>query len=183
MPLVTPTAAPEVITATTTGLADRDKFDFWHDVVCRTVVDLECRPQGTHPFDASVRGVRFNAFSLSTIAATAHRVSRLPSGISRSDSDALIFNFVVAGRALAEQDGRSVVLGPGDGAVCDAERPYMLRFDDAFKVVTVKLPRAALSHRAARLSAVTLCTLAARWHSAWRIRDNSARSSSLTWSG
>jgi AraC family transcriptional regulator, positive regulator of tynA and feaB len=160
MPLATPAAAPEVITATTAGLADRDKFDFWHDVVCRTVVDLECRPQGKDQFDASVQGVRFNAFSLSSIEATAHRVSRLPSGISRSGSDALIFNFVVAGRALAEQDGRSVVLGPGDGAVCDAERPYTLRFDNAFKVLAVKLPRAALSHRAASVHRVTALSLA-----------------------
>lgn len=159
MPLAISTAPPEVITATTAGLATRDKFDFWHDVVCRTVVDLECRPHGKDPFEASVAGVRFNAFSLSRIEATAHRVSRLPSGISRSGSDSLIFNFVVAGRALAEQDGRSVVLCPGDGAVCDAERPYKLRFDDAFKVLTVKLPREALSHRAASVHRVTALSL------------------------
>lgn len=160
MPLAKPTAVPEVIAASTAGLANRDKFDFWHSVVCRTVVDLECRPQGKNEFDASVQSVRFDAFNLSAIEATAHSVSRLPSGISRSGSDALIFNFVVAGRGLAEQDGRSVVLCPGDGAVCDAERPYKLRFDDAFKVLAVKLPKAALSHRAASVHRVTALSLA-----------------------
>ena len=142
--------SPRVIDASTAGLSQRDKFGFWQEVVCKAVVDLECRPDGKSPFEASVSGTRLSALSVARIEASSHRVARLPAGISRSCDESLIFNFILSGVALAEQDGRSVLLKPGDGAVCDAQRPYTLRFDDAFKLITVKVPRVSLSHRSAR---------------------------------
>jgi AraC-like DNA-binding protein len=138
--------SPRVIDASTAGLDPRDKFEFWQDVVRKAVVDLECRPDGKNPFEASVSGTQLSTLSVAVIEASPHRVARLPAGISRSGDESLIFNFILSGVALAEQDGRSVVLKPGDGAVCDAQRPYTLRFDDAFRVITVKVPRISLPH-------------------------------------
>ena len=151
---------PVVITASTAGLGSHDKFDYWHDVVCRTVVDLECGPLGREPFEASVNGVLLEGLSLSRIRATAHEVSRLAKGIASADSDALIFNFLVCGHGLAQQDGRSVLIQAGDGALCDAQRPYSLRFDGPFEVLAVKVPRASLPHRTASLQRVTARSLA-----------------------
>ena len=150
---------PEVISATTVHVAGPQKFDFWHDVVCRTVVDLECVPAGDTPFEASVDGVRLSGLNVARIEATAHRVSRLPSAIGRSVADALIFNFVLSGQAHADQDGHSVLLSPGDGAVCDAERPYTLRFDEPFKILTVKVPRTSLVHGTGSIHRVTASSL------------------------
>ncbi|MDN8618246.1 helix-turn-helix domain-containing protein [Variovorax ginsengisoli] len=151
--------SPRVIDASTAGLNQTDKFEFWQEVVCKALVDLECRPDGKNPFEASVSGTRLSALSVARIEASPHRVARLPAGISRSGDESLIFNFILAGVALAEQDGRSVVLKPGDGAVCDAQRPYYLRFDDAFKLITVKVPLASLSHRSAGVHRITARSL------------------------
>jgi AraC-like DNA-binding protein len=148
-----------VIEASTAGLSLRDKFGFWHDVVSKAIVDLECRPDRKDCFEASVSGMLLDEFSVARIEASSHRVARLPAGISRSGEEFLIFNFILSGVAFAEQDGRSVVLKPGDGAVCDAQRPFKLRFDDAFKVITVKLPRSSLSHRSASVHRVTARSL------------------------
>jgi AraC family transcriptional activator of tynA and feaB len=150
---------PEVISANTGQVAGPEKFDFWHDVVCRTVVDLECVPTGDAPFEASVHGVRLNGLNVARIEATPHSVSRLPSAITRSVADALVFNFVMSGQALADQDGRSVLLSPGDGAVCDAERPYSLRFDAPFKILAVKIPRTSLAQGAGSIHRVTASSL------------------------
>ncbi|KAI1693397.1 araC-binding-like domain-containing protein [Ditylenchus destructor] len=132
-----------------------DKFGYWQDVVCRALVDLECRPMSGMAFEASVEGSRLEGLSVARIEASAHRVERQPSAIARASEESLIFNFVLSGVAMAQQDGRSVVLRAGDGAVCDAQRPYSLRFDDTFKIITIKLARSAIAHRAGSIHRIT----------------------------
>ncbi|MEP6720305.1 MAG: helix-turn-helix domain-containing protein [Variovorax sp.] len=149
-----------LISASTVGVSPHQKFGFWQDVVCRTVVDLECRPAATKSFEATVSGTCLDTLSVAFIEATAHRVARLPGGISRANEDPLVFNFLLSGTALVEQDGRELVLKPGDGTVCESQRPYKLRFDDAFKIITIKLPREAVSHRAASIHRITARSLA-----------------------
>ena len=77
-----------------------------------------------------------------------HLVYRGAAEIARLDDDALIINFVTARKLYAEQDGRSVVLVPGDGAISDAARPHHLRFDAPLGCVSVKIRKSALSRRA-----------------------------------
>jgi AraC-like DNA-binding protein len=151
---------PEVINATTAGICERDRFDYWHGVVCKAIVELDPQPFGTVRFDASLNSVILDGMAISRIRASAHRVSRLPAAISRSEAETLIFNFVVRGEALVEQDGRTVHLRSGDGAVCDAERPYKLRFEERFDVASIRIPRAAFAQRASRIHRVTAVSLA-----------------------
>jgi len=147
------------ILASTAGLDQHDKFGYWQDVVCRALVDLECRPVSGMAFEASVEGSRLEGLSVARIEASAHRVERQPSAIARASEESLIFNFVLSGMAMAQQDGRSVVLRAGDGAVCDAQRPYSLRFDDTFKIITIKLARSAIAHRAGSIHRITARSL------------------------
>lgn len=154
------TSTATSILASTADFDHHDKFGYWQDVVCRALVDLECRPMDGMAFEASVRGSHLEGLSVAQIEASAHRVARQPSAISRSGEESLIFNFVLSGTALAEQDGRSVVLRAGDGTVCDAQRPYSLRFDDAFKLITIKLAHSAIAHRAASIHRITARNLA-----------------------
>jgi len=123
--------------------------------VCRALVDLECRPVSGMAFEASVEGSCLEGLSVARIEASAHRVERRSSAISRASEESLIFNFVLSGVAMAQQDGRSVVLRAGDGTVCDAQRPYSLRFDDAFKILTIKMARSAIAHRAGSIHRIT----------------------------
>jgi len=151
----TSTVTSTSILASTAGLDQHDKFGYWQDVVCRALVDLECRPVSGMAFEASVEGSRLEGLSVARIEASAHRVERQPSAIARASEESLIFNFVLSGVAMAQQDGRSVVLRAGDGAVCDAQRPYSLRFDDTFKIITIKLARSAIAHRAGSIHRIT----------------------------
>jgi AraC-like DNA-binding protein len=151
----TSTVTSTSILASTAGLDQHDKFGYWQDVVCRALVDLECRPVSGMAFEASVEGSCLEGLSVARIEASAHRVERRSSAISRASEESLIFNFVLSGVAMAQQDGRSVVLRAGDGAVCDAQRPYSLRFDDAFKILTIKMARSAIAHRAGSIHRIT----------------------------
>jgi len=159
---------PEKYAATTAGLFGADKLDYWHAVVGRNVVDLDCRVANGNVFDASIEGVLLPGLNVWRIDASPHSAVRGASGIARSGSDSLVLNFVMSGRLYAEQDGRRVVLTAGDGALCDAERPYLLDLHESVSIACVKLARGALSSRAVGLqrataigfeSASTLCPL------------------------
>ena len=67
----------------------------------------------------------------------------------------MVFNFVLSGRMIAEQDGRTATIGVGEGVVCDARRAYSLHFDHPFEIACVRLPHQALSHEVAGLQRIT----------------------------
>ncbi|TWS99830.1 helix-turn-helix domain-containing protein [Reyranella sp. CPCC 100927] len=57
----------------------------------------------------------------------------------------IILIFVVRGRLTVEQDGRMAILGPGDGTLCVADRPYAVRHESAPDHFAIRLPRTRLS--------------------------------------
>lgn len=146
--------------ATTAGIPTREKFNFWRDVVCRNLVDLDYTLLGKAPFDATFTGSRVAHLNLSRIDASQHIASRSSTSIARSDSESLVFNFVLSGSLMSEQDGRTARLDVGDGAFCDAQRPYRLHSDAPYAIASVQLPRHVISSRISgvhRLSALNLC--------------------------
>lgn len=152
--------APVLVSATTENLPAKDKFSFWNEVICRTVVDLDCRPIAKPNFEASIGGFDSPGLGVYDIHTRPHLVYRGAAEISRLDSDALIINYVTAGSLYSEQDGRATVLGPGDGAISDAARPYFLRFDDPLGCVSVKVNKSDLLHRVSGIERVTAQSLA-----------------------
>jgi AraC family transcriptional regulator, positive regulator of tynA and feaB len=148
------------VAACTDLLPARDKFSYWNEVICRTVVDLDCRPIEQPHFEASIGGFDAPGLGVYDIHTQAHLVYRDKAEISRLDNDALIINYVTAGTLHAEQDGRAVELQPGDGAVSDAARPYFLSFDRPLGCVSVKVYKSELRHRVAGIERITAQSLA-----------------------
>lgn len=146
--------------ATTAGVAPREKFDYWHDVVCRNLVDLDYERVGAGPFEATFNGVGLTGLSVSHIQATAHNAVRTKDSISRLDSNSLVFNFVLSGRLFAEQDGRTTTLRAGEASVCDTSRPYFLHFNEPFEIANIQVPRQALSRSIGGLSRLMVVNLA-----------------------
>lgn len=152
-------SVPRLIGATTDHLPEREKFNYWNEVICRTVVDLDCRPIQQPHFEASIGGFDAPGLGVYDIHTQAHLVYRGKPEISRLDSDALIINYVTAGTLYSEQDGRAVDLQVGDGAVSDASRPYFLRFDRPLGCVSIKVYKSDLRHRVAGIERITAQSL------------------------
>jgi AraC family transcriptional regulator, positive regulator of tynA and feaB len=138
------TQTVKLIEAQTSNLPPREKFSYWNEVICRTVVDLDCQPIAHENFEASIAGFDAPGLGVYHIHTQPHLVYRRASEISRVDSDAIILNLVTSGSLLSEQDGRSVTLKCGDGAISDAARPYFLRFDDPLGCVSIKINKSDL---------------------------------------
>jgi AraC family transcriptional activator of tynA and feaB len=146
------TATTRPFFATTAGVPTRERFAYWHDVVCRNLVDLEYRLVDDHRFDATFSGTPVSDLHLCRIQASPHWAERCSTGISRSASATIVFNFVLSGSLIAEQDGRVAKLCAGDGALCDADRPYRLHSTEVFDLACIRIPRQALASRVGHLS-------------------------------
>jgi AraC family transcriptional regulator, positive regulator of tynA and feaB len=152
-------AQPRMVWASTRDLPARDKFGYWNDVICRTVVDLDCRPLAQPDFEASIGGFEAPGLGVYDIHTQPHLVYREAAEIARLDNDALVINYVTAGTLYSEQDGRSVFLKPGDAAISDAARPYFLRFDEPLGCVSVKIYKSDLGLRQGSLAHATATSL------------------------
>jgi AraC family transcriptional activator of tynA and feaB len=137
--------------ASTSAVAPRERFDYWHDVVCRNLVDLDYRLIGEGQFDATFHAMPVNALQLCRIQASPHSAVRSSAGISRTESASVVFNFVLSGSLIAEQDGRVARLKVGDGALCDADRPYKLVSSEAFEIASIRIPRQSVASRVGHL--------------------------------
>lgn len=148
-----------LVSASTDHLRPHEKFSYWNETICRTVIDLDCQPIEQPHFEASIGGFDAPGLGVYDIHTRAHRVYRHKAQIARLDSDALIVNYVTAGRLYAEQCGHAVHLAPGDGAVSDAGQPYFLDFDQPLGCVSVKIARSELAHRIPGIERITTLSL------------------------
>jgi AraC family transcriptional activator of tynA and feaB len=145
------TAAMQPFFATTANVPIRERFAYWHDVVCRNLVDLDYRLVDDHHFDAAFHATPVGDIQLCRIQASPHVAERNSTGISRCASGTLVFNFVLSGSLIAEQDGRVALLRIGDAALCDADRPYKLHQKEAFEIACIRIPRQVFASRIGHL--------------------------------
>lgn len=147
-------AQARTFSANTLGVSAREKVNYWREAVFDRVAELDFRPVGTDSFDASVVGSKMADLTISRIEGSAHAAIHSVSGLKPSQ-DRLVFNFVLTGQMLTEQDGRTVVVKAGDGAVCDAARPYVVQFDKPFEIACIALQRDRFPQRSANLVHLT----------------------------
>lgn len=148
-----------------------DKFDLWREFTSQGVIGLISSPIGKpSEFNFTTSAVMYDDFALMEIQASACQIQRDPGGQQQDRwSDIVVVNFVKSGRLLVEQDGRSTVVCPGDGAICDANRPYAIQLDSDFQGTIVKFSRRLLSggfdfDGATALSLTSVCALAELLH-------------------
>jgi AraC-like DNA-binding protein len=99
----------------------------------------EAVPRGT------LRGQRMGATAMFIVSGSPQVVRRSTSAVRRAPGDLIKACIQVNGRATVHQDGREVVLDPGQLAVYDIGRPYALRLEGAWRCVVVALPRETLA--------------------------------------
>ena len=86
-----------------------------------------------------------NLMSAESAAACVNRRSdpfRSARGLSSFD-----LHFQLAGRSLNSQGGREAALDAGDFTLCDASRPYTVRFGEANHMLCLKVPHLSLVER------------------------------------
>ena len=124
---------------TTESVAPELRLEYWIDMICKTYVQLECDAKANGRFDGEIQRCALPGLGLSLVRSGAQRVVRTPREISRSSDDFFIVSIQTKGHGVISQDGRDAVLSPGDFALYDSTRPYVLHFGGDFEEIVLKL--------------------------------------------
>ena len=148
------------ISANTDDVAPRERFDFWHEVICTAYVRLEAETlPSENPFHAEIAVADMGPLTLSRVRSEPHAVQRSPTLISAEPRDEILVSVQLRGEAVVAQDDRQAVLRPGDFAMYDTTRPYDLVMRERFEMLVLQFDRQFLTERCPapeRLTAIRL---------------------------
>ncbi|MCY4665373.1 MAG: helix-turn-helix domain-containing protein [Acidimicrobiaceae bacterium] len=148
------------IAVTTDAVAVKERFDFWHEVICNAFVRLEAETlPSEQPFRAEIARSDLGPLTLSRVRAQPHAVQRSTQLISAEPRDEVLVSVQLCGNAVIQQDDRQAVLDPGDFAMYDATRPYDLIMREQFEMLVFQFDRQFLMERCPspeRLTAVRM---------------------------
>ena len=140
----------------TADVHPRDRFNYWHDVACRTIVSHEAKPESRHTFNAEMWLGKFADVELVLFENSPMAVSHTSVHCAQARSDELFVCREVAGTLALDQAGRETVLHPGGITLLDPLLPYSARFSSASRLLVLKVPRRDLEARLGKTSDVIM---------------------------
>lgn len=125
----------------------RDRFEYWHEVACKTVVEHDSRPRRHLGFDAEIEATELGEVSFVRFNNSPMAISHASRHIAKINTDVVFLCRQIAGRLALEQDSRQIVLKAGEMTFLDAALPYHGEFFLGSNLLVLKLPRAAFEAR------------------------------------
>jgi AraC-like DNA-binding protein len=125
----------------------RDRFDYWHSVACREIVEHDSIPVSRVHFEAEIEVGSVGALELVGFQNSPLRVEHGEAHISRRSSEHLFLCRETGGALSVEQEGRQITLHRGDMTLLDPGLPYSASFAFGSKTLVLKLPRRELQTR------------------------------------
>ncbi len=125
----------------------RDRFDYWHTVACRNFVDHESEPRCFLTFRAELEAGAFGGIDLVLFENAPMKVRRTARQTARSRTEDLFVCRQMAGALLLEQEGRELLLEPGDITLVDPMLPHQGEFRLGSRILVLKIRRQELEAR------------------------------------
>ena len=144
-----------VVRFSTAAAPAEGRLAYWNALACEIYNNLVIDADPAGPFAAEMVRARLGELTLMSAHSAAARVSRRTDpernarGLGMFD-----LHFQLKGRSINAQSGREAVLEAGDFTLCDAARPYQVRFDDANHMLCIKVPTASLTQRLGDIEAL-----------------------------
>lgn len=129
----------------------RDKFDYWHSVACKQIVDHDSRPEARLSFDAEIELDTLGNLELILFNNSPMQISHTVAHASRTKSDHLFVCRQLSGSVLLEQETREIALDAGSVVLLDPLLPYSGKFLQGSKMLVVKVPRRELETRLGKI--------------------------------
>ncbi|MDQ0382205.1 AraC-like ligand-binding domain-containing protein [Amycolatopsis thermophila] len=127
----------------TRSVSGGESVEYWRHVISDAFVPLDA--DAPEPgFRGEVRIDHLGSTLVSQVDAGPHRVRRTRAMIGASERGYYKLGLQVRGSCLLVQDGREAMLGPGDFAVYDTDRPYTLAFGEPTSMAVFMFPRSRL---------------------------------------
>jgi AraC-like DNA-binding protein len=119
-----------------------DDLEFWHEVVCAHVIEAQCASLSDR-FDMDFMVSRPSEIQFSRVRSSPHSFLREEKHVRNSSKEHVIVYLQVKGTGMQVQDGRELLVQPGDLVCADTTRPQHLysTTSDNFDEVLIHIPR------------------------------------------
>lgn len=136
-----------------------DSFTAWSHLVSNAFVPLQSEPVATGRFSASLGINMLGDIGLMKVHARPHAVLRTDGLAAAGDGRYFKVSLQMNGHGLLVQDGREVLLAPGELAIYDTQRPYTLSFDQDATTLVVMIPHEKFRLSQEQVSQITAMRL------------------------
>lgn len=133
----------------------RERFDSWHSVTCRNIIEHNAITECRRTFRAELSLGVIAETSLVLWESSSMDVSLSSLHAARANPDELFVCRQIAGHLTLEQSGRDVRLDPGDITLLDPRLRYAGRFSRDSKFLLLKIPRRQMEARVGKPGALT----------------------------
>lgn len=131
----------------------------FRDIVSRSFVPLAVSGASDRPFAAQVSTSGADKAVFTKLTTAPHLVERTTTNIAAGGSGYFKLNMLLSGSGVLVQDGKEVLIRPGDLALYDTSRPYSLMFDDVVSNLVMMFPKDRLSLPASIVEQLTAVSL------------------------
>jgi AraC family transcriptional activator of tynA and feaB len=139
----------------TTDVHARERFDYWHDVACKNIVEHDSNPECRQTFQAELQSEGLADLGLVLFENSPMTVSHTARHMAHASTDELFVCRQIAGVLALEQDNREVVLESGDFTLLDPRVPYAGKFAEGSRLLVLKFPRRLLEARVGKTQIMT----------------------------
>lgn len=134
----------------TADVHQRDRFDYWHDVACATIVDHDASPERRSHFAADISAGAIGDVEVILFRNSPMSVLHGARHVGHTRDDQVFLCKQMAGELRWEQDARHCMLTPGSFALLDPRLEYEGSFSGDSQLLVCKLPRRDLESRLGR---------------------------------
>lgn len=125
----------------TDSFPEKEKFSFWMDVVCRTILKLDCEYREKEPFFGELRHSGFAGIEVVEMRARPHVFIRTREHLSRLDQDAMVMSIPLTARSEKSCNSRCLPSIKGDISLYDGSREQELYVQSDIHAMVVQVPK------------------------------------------
>ena len=118
-----------------------DDLAAFRRLVSSSFVPLEVSGEADRGFTACLRTAEGDGIAFTEVSAAPHVVERTPATIEHGGAGYYKLSLMLSGCSILVQDGRELVMGPGELAIYDTSRPYSLLQTETFRDLIVMFPK------------------------------------------
>jgi len=139
----------------TDAIPPRERAGWLREIICREYANVEITLPAHAELSQDLAIYPWESLQLSTIRSSAISLQRLPREPHLNSQDAYFAVMLLSGNYLLEQNGREVLLQPGDMTIYDATRPHRIHCPNKFSKLIISIPRTVLRDRVAGIDRCT----------------------------
>lgn len=133
----------------------RQRIEYWNEVICRAVLNVEMTTpisEENQLFLGDIRSKTQLNSKFIDFRSSGHSISRSKKHANRNDDSFIMVSLQCNGRSSLHQNGREIVLEPGDIGILDSGLPFDLHFPEKVSRRIVMIPRQLIHSRLRKIS-------------------------------